>query len=144
MSKDALTELKNIETELKEISGHFSIEFPLSSLSKQKVESLKKNGRNFFEETNVMENKVAKFVDEELTRNPEILTSDNLSDKILELIAISVKDIVIQRFENNGGDISLRSLSASTIKEKGNNRIGIDSGDLLSEIKRIKPKITNL
>jgi hypothetical protein len=47
-------------------------------------------------------------------------------------------DTVAERLETGGGDVSMKPLDPETVKRKGHDRIGDDSGDLKRRVKRAK------
>jgi len=138
MSKDAIDDLNKMATGLKG-GGHYQIEFPLPALSQKKAQSLRDNDRDFFSGDNMMEKNIIKALDTLLKANPEMLYDTNALLKLLEAAAISARETVVERFEAGGGDISVRPLKPSTIRAKGNSKVGTDKGTLLNDVKRCKP-----
>lgn len=141
MSKDdAIKDLGKMATGLKG-GGNYQIEFPLPALSRTKAESLRDNDRDFFSGDNKMEKNIIKALDTLLKAHPEMLYDTNALSKLLDAAAVSAKETVVERFEAGGGDISVRPLKASTIRAKGNSRVGVDKGTLLNDVKRCKPVV---
>lgn len=138
MSKDAIDDLNKMATGLKS-KGTYTIQFPLPALSQKKAQSLRDNDRDFFSADNKMEKDIATALDAMIKVNPEKLFDGDARSKLLEVIAQSVKDTVVQRFEAGGGDISVRPLKPSTVRAKGSSKVGTDTGSLLSDIKNCKP-----
>ncbi len=138
MSNDALRDLDKLAQALK-ASNIFTIQFPLPALSQKKAQSLRDNDRDFFSGDIFMEKQLVKALDAMIKVNPEKLFDGDARSKLLEVIAQSVKDTVVQRFEAGGGDISVRPLKPSTVRAKGSSKVGTDTGSLLSDIKNCKP-----
>lgn len=139
MSKDdAIKDLDKMATGLKG-RGNYQIDFPLPALSQKKAQSLRDNDRDFFSGDNKMEKDIIKALDALLRANPEMLYDGDALSKLLDEAAISARDTVVERFEAGGGDVSVRPLKASTIRAKGNSKVGTDTGTLLNDIKRCKP-----
>lgn len=143
MSNDlnGLILFKNLIKELREGNNIFTIEFPMDSESTLKAESLKKQGRDFFAVNRVMEMRIAEAMQKRLTTNPEIITEKDGVETLLEVGAEAVKDLIVERFESGGGDVSVKPLKQSTIKEKGSSKVGVDSGSLLTQVRKVKPKV---
>jgi hypothetical protein len=140
MSKDAIADLEKMVAGLKG-SGNYQIEFPLPALSQKKAQSLQDNDRDMFEATNKMEKNIIKALDILLKAHPEMLYDKDALSKLLDAAAISAKETVVERFEAGGGDISVRPLKPSTVRAKGNSKVGVDKGVLLNDIKRCKPQV---
>lgn len=140
MSRDAINDLEKMQRGLKG-NGHYTIEFPLPVLSKRKAEALVNNDRDFFAADNKMEKDIVKALDTMIKANPEMLYDPNVLSKILEAAAIAARETVVNRFEAGGGDVSVKPLKASTVKSKGNSKVGTDSGALLNDIRKCKPTI---
>lgn len=141
MSRDAIKDLEKMERGLKG-NGHYTIDFPLPALSKKKAEALINNDRDFFAADNKMEKDIVKALDDMIKSNPEMLYDANALTKLLETAALAAREVVVNRFEAGGGDVSVKPLKASTVKAKGNSKVGTDSGALLNDIRKCKPTIT--
>lgn len=140
MSKDAIADLGKMVAGLKG-GGNYTIEFPLPALSQTKAQSLRDNDRDFFSGDNKMEKNIIKALDTILRANPEMLYDKDALSKLLQAAAISAKETVVERFEAGGGDISVRPLKPSTVRAKGNSKVGVDTGALLNDVKRCKPQV---
>lgn len=57
-----------------------------------------------------------------------------LVDKMAKAAGEAVLEHICKRFQGGKRDVKLRPLAKSTVKRKGHNRVGIDSGDLLRDI----------
>jgi hypothetical protein len=68
--------------------------------------------------------------------NSDIIDSaDESSTKAAVAAGEAMKEVIIDRFSNNGKkDVSFKKLSPEYIKAKGNNRIGYNTGDLYRDI----------
>lgn len=141
MATDGLKLLEDLKNQLKGGTKEFEIEFPMSSNAILKAESLAATGRNFFEANKVMENKMAQAAEKEISKDPEKLKDRDGLNHIIEIMAEAAKDLIIQRFESGGGDVSVKGLKPSTVKSKGSSKVGTDSGDLLLQVKKVKPRI---
>lgn len=117
------------------------IVFPLSSVNKIKAESLVNNDRDFFDANNKMEKDIAIAIGAALEKDPTILERTDAAAKIMEVAAIAARDTVVNRFESGGDDVSVRPLKQSTINQKGNSKVGVDTGALLNELRNIKPRV---
>lgn len=137
MSKDALKVLEDLSKELRSLKDA-TITFPgLTSDNQDKAVNLQKSGRDFFEVNKTAENIFADGMQKEAESNPYDIKADDL----LNAGAEAFHQLVVQRFESGGKDISLKPLKASTIKAKNSSKIGIDSGELLQNIKSAKPLV---
>ena len=137
---DAKQDLAKMANGLKG-AGNYTIDFPLPALSQKKAQSLRDNDRDFFSGDNMMEKNIIKALDALLKANPEMLYDNNALSKLLEAASISARDTVVERFEAGGGDVNVRPLKASTIRAKGNSKVGTDKGTLLNDVKRCKPVV---
>lgn len=117
------------------------IVFPLSSLNKIKAESLVNNDRDFFDANNKMERDIAIAIGAALEKDPTILEKTDAAAKIMDIAGIAARDVVVERLESNGGDVTVKPLKQSTINQKGNSRVGVDKGSLLNEMRNIKPRV---
>ena len=117
------------------------IVFPLSSLNKIKAESLVNNDRDFFDANNKMEKDIAIAIGAALEKDPTILEKTDAAAKIMDIAGIAARDVVVERLESNGGDVTVKPLKQSTINQKGNSRVGVDKGSLLNEMRNIKPRV---
>lgn len=137
---DAKQDLAKMATGLKG-AGNYTIDFPLPALSQTKAQSLRDNDRDFFSGDNKMEKNIIKALDALLRANPEMLYNTDALRKLLDAAAVSARDTVVERFEAGGGDVNVRPLKASTIRAKGNSKVGTDKGTLLNDLKRCKPVV---
>jgi hypothetical protein len=113
----------------------FILNLHLNSFSAEKLEKLEKSGRNMLVITDAMIESISKaiqiYFDKDLL---ETASKEMVQDELKEIIAEAARKHIINRFLN-GAEYPMRNLSANTVKIKHTNRIGIASGDLLSDIK---------
>lgn len=137
MSKNALSVLDDLSKELRSMKD-VTITFPgLTAENEQKAVALQKNGRDFFDVNQTAEMKFAEGMQKEAEANPENIDADDL----LKAGAAAFHKLVIERFEAGGKDVPVKPLKPSTIKAKNSSKVGIDSGELLQNLKGAKPLV---
>jgi hypothetical protein len=112
----------------------------LSSESRMKLARLQSTGRPFLKVTAAMKAAITRQFGD-LFRDAVLKSGSIRTDAFWTKVGAIAKRIVLLRFKQQGGDITLRPLKAATIYKKthGDNpenahKIGIDSGDLLDDL----------
>lgn len=135
---DGLKLLENMARNLRSMSN-LTLVYPLSGDNADKAQSLKLQGRDFFEINKTAELAFARGMQDALDEEPEALSTLNGKTDVLLSGAEELKELVIDRFEKGGGDVSMKPLKASTISAKNSSKIGVDTGALLRSVRACKP-----
>lgn len=135
--------LERLSEFLREVSGRYSVQVEgLTQPSQFKATMLTATGRPFFAVTPALRNAVL----QEWKRNASKLLSKSGNalnlDPALRIMGDAIKRAVIRRFDDQGGDVHLRPLSAGYLRWKLQHgldrRIGIATGVLYRNIQRAR------
>ena len=101
----------------------------------QKLRWLESDGRDFRKVTPTLTKKMSAAFAKKLD---DVLTGKAAVDAPTEAAVTVFKNEVAQRLETGGGDVTMTPLKTSTIKQKGHDRVGDDTGQLKRAVKRAK------
>lgn len=113
------------------------VTFKLNGKNLQKVRWLDKEDREFFHVTPQMMKKVMVGVDKALgalLKAPKGGDGGKAAEDVLEGLGEVIRSFVANRLKNHP-EYGMTELAESTVKAKGNERIGYDSGDLWRNVK---------
>jgi hypothetical protein len=136
--KDGLKLLEEMAKNMRSMKD-VTVAFPLSGENTEKVQSLKTQGRDFFAVNKTAEQAFARGMQQVLDADPDALGESGGMSKVLKGGVEEFKELVVDRFEKGGGDVSMRPLKSSTVASKGSSKVGTDTGALSRSVKACKP-----
>lgn len=116
------------------------VEIDLPKESKDKLAWLAADGRDFLQLSGYMLSRMARAA---AGKALLVLQRKAQPGDILRAAGEEFVTVVAWRVVTGGGDVksSMRPLKAETIKRKGHSRIGVDEGDLYTDLTRAKVRV---
>lgn len=107
----------------------------IDDIALEKLRWLERDGRDFRAMTPKLKQKMEGAFVKELDR--VLLGRASVDAPIKAAVKVFV-DTVAERLETGGGDVAMTPLDPETVKRKGHDRVGDDSGDLKRRVRRAK------
>jgi hypothetical protein len=119
--------------------GSFTVELKVSQESTDKLYYLQHQERDIIAVTQQMVDRMVKEYVTSIEENPKFVDQPELvQEQAMEAAAEECKQVILERFENKPKDVNLRKLSKDYIKQKGNSKVGVNSGELYRDIRSAK------
>ena len=137
--------MKKFDQLAKDLAKSFKtvkISFDLDAANDKKLYYQKESDRDFGKITDDLLNEMASSFVKEYVKGDIVDKPEVTFKKAMEVSAEVYRKKVISRFGFGMKDIFLKPLSLKYIKQKGNAKIGINTGELLRDIKSSKIKLT--
>ena len=127
--------VRHLEDGAKALAKAKGAGWTIDDVALDKLRWLERDGRDFRAVTPKLKTKMETAFVKELDR--VILGRASVDAPAKAAVKVFV-DTVAERLETGGGDVSMRPLDPDTVRRKGHDRIGDDSGDLKRRVRRAK------